>query len=101
MLKVISLNPQILRIQGLDLPIGKEPVYLPDSAIVHLKNYDGLKVTKVKSLRVKKLKAPSTTEIDYSAYSINELRSIAARFGLKNVLTSKKKLLKFISEKKC
>jgi len=101
MLKVTSSKSQVLRLQGLLLPVGSEPIYLPDSAAVYLKNYDGLKVTKVKKIKVNKLKAPSTTEVDYSAYSINELRSIAARFGLKNILTSKKKLLKFISEKKC
>jgi len=101
MLKVTSPKSQVLRLQGLDLPIGTEPVYLPDSAIIYLKNCDGLKIRRVKNLKVKKLKAPPATEIDYSMYSINELRSIAARFGLKNVLISKRKLLKFINEKKC
>jgi len=101
MLKVISSKSQVLRFQGLALPIGTEPVYLPDSALVYLKNCDGLKIRRVKNLKVNKLKAPLATDIDYSAYSINELRSIAARYGLKNVLTSKKKLIKFISEKKC
>jgi len=100
MLKVFSSKPQVLRLQGLLLPIGSEPVYLPDSAAVYLKRYHGLKIRTVKNLKIKKLKTPPATEIDYSIYSINELRNIAARFGLKNVLISKKKLIKFISEQK-
>ncbi|MHA1290902.1 MAG: hypothetical protein ACTSPB_26250, partial [Candidatus Thorarchaeota archaeon] len=38
--------------------------------------------------------------VDYSVYSINELRSIAARAGIKNsFFKSKKELIKLLEEK--
>jgi len=75
---------------NLFIPRGKEIELNDAQAIKELKNFP--------QVEIKVLEKEAM--VDYSVYSINELRSIAARAGIKgSFFKSKKELIKLLEEK--
>jgi len=75
---------------NLFIPRGKE-IELDDiQAIKEMKRFPQIEIKVIESEPM----------VDYSVYSINELRSIASRSGIKNsFFKSKKELIKLLEEK--